>query len=240
MSGETLNRIDFKEGIEIPSRGASYIDSKGVVKVSKNIERLHANDGNDYYSRFYYTFSQMEKEKRMKIKIDNETIVEIDAVALHPRLLGAIYHQKTGNNIPEILIGDVHTNISKMLGIKRIDAKGINLSYWNSRIYNNGTLSSYENKILFQRMDEFIKTEYPKLWKWLVYVKCEMMPLNGSEPHKNMSIILMDREVRFMNDVIKSINTPCLYCYDAIYVKESECERVEIIFEEILNNHLNK
>jgi hypothetical protein len=223
MSDETLSRINFK----------------GAVKVT-NIKRLHANDGNDYYSRFYYSLSWMKKEERKKLLIDNEPIVEVDATAFHSVLLGKLFRDKTGNAIPDFLSDDVHSNLAPMLGLSRNDAKEINNSYWNSYIKNDKTIASYENKILFSKMDEYLKTEYPEFWKWIVYIKYEMEPFNGLEPHKNMSIMLMDRDVRLMDVLIKrleKLDIKCIYVADAVYVKESVAKQVEMIFNDIFNKN---
>jgi hypothetical protein len=235
----TNDKIDFDRIILMSDNTLSRISYKGVVKVT-NIKRLHANDGNDYYSRFYYSLSWMKKEERKKLLIDNEPIVEIDATAFHSVLLGKLFRDKTGNTIPEFLIGDVHSNLAPMLGLSRNDAKEINNSYWNSEIKNDKTIASYENKILFQKMDDFLKNEYPEFWKWIVYIKYEMEPFNGLEPHKNMSILLQDRDVRLMDKLIKrleSLDIKCIYVADAVYVKKSVAKQVEMIFNEYFNKN---
>lgn len=233
---KTDTKIDF-DRILMSDNTLSRISYKGDVKVT-NIKRLHVN-GKDYYSRFYYSLSWMKKEERKKLLIDNEPIVEIDATAFHPVLLGKIYHDKTGNDIPEFLKGDVHSKLAPMLGLSRNDAKEINNSYWNSMIKNDKTIASYENKILFQKMDRYLKKEYPLFFDWLVEIKCNN-PLNGLEPHKNMSILLQDMDVRLMDKLIKKLNAlniVCIYVADAVYVKRSVAKQVEMIFNEIFNNN---
>jgi hypothetical protein len=77
------------------------------------------------------------------IEIDGEKIEEVDACSLHPRIVGKVFEQLSGLKRPDFLLGDVHTNLSKILGVDRKQAKLINLSYWNSKISFDKDLKRY-------------------------------------------------------------------------------------------------
>jgi hypothetical protein len=195
-------------------------------------------DENGFYKdRFYCFLSMIPKWIRNEIKIDGEQIVEIDAQALHPRIVGKLYEEITGDTRPEFLEGDSHTKIAKMLNIDRSSAKLISLSYWNSKIIGYKTSASKRNVELFAKMDKYIIQNHSKLFAFLKYIKCEMKPIkNKKSSHSNMSVLLMDMETRIMEnffwDVQYSGNkTTFLYCYDSVAVKQSKYETIKTLFE---------
>lgn len=211
---------------------------------AKPLKRFQV-DGNFYYQRFEYYLKRMKREQRNKIKIDGEETIEIDAQSLHPRIVGKLFHDSTGFEIPDFLKCDSHTKLGEMLGLERPQAKEVNVRYWNSKIVSEKleTIASEENREFFRKMDEFLILNYPELFEWLLEVKCEMKPIKDNEPHKNMSVFMLDREVRIMNELICKIyekGNKCIYVADAVFVKKSIAEEVSKIFEAILEEHLSE
>jgi hypothetical protein len=195
-------------------------------------------DENGFYKdRFYCFLSMIPKWIRNEIKIDGEQIVEIDAQALHPRIVGKLYEEITGDTRPEFLEGDSHTKIAKMLNIDRSSAKLISLSYWNSKIIGYKTSASKRNVELFAKMDKYIIQNHSKLFAFLKYIKCDMKPIkNKKSSHSNMSVLLMDMETRIMENFFRDVKysgnkTTFLYCYDSVAVKQSKYETIKTLFE---------
>lgn len=219
----------------------NYILMMNGRKTLKKRKKHIDSNGNVYYDRFYMFLSGIPKWIRNEIKIDGEEIVEIDATALHPRILGKLYEEAKGEKRPEFLDGDSHNKIAEILNISREDAKLINLSYWNSKIIDDVTISSKKNKEMFSKMDEMIKTDYPKLFEYLKYIKCEMKPIktNSRSSHTNMSVLLIDRENRIMNYLFNNFyGFNAIYVFDCIYVNKSNFDFANSSFNATLNRKL--
>lgn len=211
----------------------------------KPLKRFHV-DGKFYYQRFEYYLKRMPREDRKKITIDGEETIEVDAQALHPRILGKLFNEHTGLPIPEFLKGDSYSKLGEFLGLERPQAKEVNVSYWNAEI-DSKNLKTIDTKgnypMLFRKMDEFLIEKSPELFEWLLEIKCEMKAINGTEPHSNMYFMMTDREVRIMNELICKIyekGNKCIYVADAVFVKKSIAEEVSKIFEAILEEHLTE
>ena len=193
-------------------------------------------NGLDFYDRYYYSLAMLPKWIRNLILIDGEKIMEIDAVALHSKIVGKLYSGLMGEKTPEFLKGDSHSKVAELLSITRPEAKIIALSYWNSKILNEKTVSAVRNKKLIEKMDNFIKGEYPKLFEYLKITKTYMKPLKqGKSSNSNMSVFLIDMEVRLIQEFIRrcpKINV--IYVYDCVYVKESVYDEAKQAFEEVI------
>jgi hypothetical protein len=232
--------IDFDK-LLMSENTLSRISYTGVVEIQRNIERVHVN-GIDYYSRLTYTFSSMKKIERQKLLIDNENIVEVDAMSFHPRIVGKLFKEYSGQEVPEFLTGDSHTKLGEMLGVSRDTAKDINNSYWNREIENGWSVGN----IMANKMDDFIIEKYPKLFDYMQLVKVLWKPIKANKEglfksYTNMSLILMDRDVRIMQELITGIyamGEVCMYVGDAVYVKVSIAEKVKKMFDEVLDKHL--
>lgn len=215
-----------------------WMSGNKVVKKRKIFE----HEGETFYDRFYSILSILPKWIRNEIKMDEEEVVEVDATALHSRIVGKMFSEWLGGEpIPEFLTGDSHSKIAEILNISRQEAKIIALSYWNSRIVDNATISNKKNITIFRKMDNLLKTQYPELWNMLIHIKCVMTPIKGHNfsRNSNMSAFLIDREVRIMQDVISRIEKqPVIYIYDALAVGKSKAEDVQKIFNEVLEEHL--
>jgi len=221
----------------------SYYMWMSGSKVLKERKKYEYN-GITFYDRFYSILSVLPKWIRAEILIDGEETVEVDATALHSRIVGKLYADTMECEVPFFLIGDSHTKVAEMLDITRAEAKLIALSYWNSRIVKDATISSKKNKHLFVKMDSFLKKEFPDLWRYLKYIKCKMDVIKGKGYHRNsnMSALLVDMETIIMQDLIERLNrkelVPCIYVYDAIAVKKSKAEEVKKLLEKVLYYNL--
>jgi Mn-dependent DtxR family transcriptional regulator len=218
----------------------NYILMMNGTKTLKKRKKYYDAEGNVYYDRFYCFLSNIPRWIRGEILIHGEEIVEIDAQALHSKIVGKLYSDYTKQPIPEFLTGDSHTKVADLLGITRKEAKLIALSYWNSRIIYDSTVSSKKNAELFKRMDSFIKTDYPKLFEYLKDIKYYAKPIKiGKSSNSNMSVLLIDKEVRIMQDFLTNYGGfCCIYVYDAVYVKKSVYEFAKKGFENVINKHL--
>jgi len=231
--------------VSIDSHIKQYIRTMNGDKVAIQRKKYTCN-GRTYYDRFYSTLSLLPKWIRLMIEIDGEKIEEVDACSLHPRIVGKVFEQLSGLKRPDFLLGDVHTNLSKILGVDRKQAKLINLSYWNSKIAFDkdlkryATISSKTNKQAFAAMDKFLIENNLELFKVLVYIKTEMKPIKGKDfsKHTNMSAILMDYENRIMQKTIEKCNFPVIYCYDSLAVAKSRASECTEIFNSVLHNFL--
>lgn len=201
----------------------NYVLMMNGKKVVKARKKYYDFEGNVYYDRFYSFLSMIPKWIRNEIKIDGEETMECDATALHPRIVGKLFENATKIERPEFLKGDSHTKIAEILKISRKEAKLINLSYWNSPIINNSTISSKKNKDVFKMMDEMIKEKYPELFEYLKNVKCYTKSIKGKKSsHSNMSVLLIDEETRIMQEFFNGYGGfSFIYCYDSISVKKT-------------------
>lgn len=208
---------------------------KTIRKRRKYVDK----DGRIYYDRFYSFISNIPKWIRDEILIEGEPIKEIDAVALHSKIVGKLYSDYTKEEIPDFLSGDSHTKLGKILDISRQEAKIIGLSYWNSRILYGRTIASKRNAELFNKMDDFIKKDYPKLFEFLKKVKTTKAIKEGKSSNTNMSVLLIDKEVRIMQDFLNNFRGfSYIYVFDCVYVKEKLYEFAKKGFERTINKHL--
>lgn len=265
--------------VSIQNHINSYVHTMVNTKVVKERKVYKDKGENKYYDRFYSTLSLLPKWIRDMILIDNEKTKEIDATALHNRIVGKLFSNTFSNYAfseckgsykqflhsykedfktitktdtysikhsytptPPILTNDSHYMVSEKLGVSRSEAKVIGLSYWNSKIVNGKTISSIKNKEVFEKMDLLLKKEYPALFVFLDFVKNDLTSIKDTYSHSNMSVLLMDEENRIMNDVINTLydmGVSVIYTYDAISVKESDYEKANKVFEEILEKRIN-
>lgn len=245
-NGETFTytiRGKLKEGCPFVDINIHLYNYTITLNGSKKVKaRKRYNNGREtYYDRFYCFLSNIPKWIRQEILIDGDKIVEIDATALHSRIVGKLYSDYAKVEIPEFLTGDSHTKVAELLGISRPEAKILALSYWNSRILNGSTIGSKKNIEKFGKMDDFLMKDYHKFFRYLDRVKSGKAIKIGKSAHSNMSVLLIDKEVRIMQEFIETYNESVgslLYVYDAVYVKESVYEIARKGFENIINKYL--
>jgi len=77
--------------VDINSHINSYVIMMNNEKVVRERKVYKDDKNNKYYDRFYCTLSLFPKWIREMIKIDSEDIVEIDATALHSRIVGKLF-----------------------------------------------------------------------------------------------------------------------------------------------------
>lgn len=226
--------------VDINSHIYNYIIMMHGRKVLRKRKKYYDIEGNVYYDRFYSFLSMIPKWIRNEILIDEEEIVDCDATALHPRIIGKLFETYTKEKRPEFLKGDSHSKIADILNISRQEAKLINLSYWNSPIIDDCTISSKKNKEVFELMDDLIKKDYPKLFSYLKTVKCYTKSIKKRKSsHSNMSVYLMDSESRIMQEFFNTVsNLSFIYCYDSVSVKKSDLIFIKNSFEGVINWYL--
>lgn len=222
--------------VDITAHIQQYTLTMNGPKVLKKSKITHFND-NEYEDRFYSSLSLLPKWIRSEIKIGGEKIVEVDMTALHSRIVGKMYSERYKTEIPDFLRDDSHTKLASILGVDRGEAKKIGLCYWNSKIHNGKTISSKNNRELFHKMDRFIRDKYPLLKEYLEDVKCNMKSIKGTQPHSNMSVMLVNEEVKIMKKVILEINHNMIYCYDALWVTESKVNLTKDVFDKVLSSY---
>jgi hypothetical protein len=252
----TLNKDGKTKTFYMPEDDTkeNYVDLNKIIDcyflILNSPKNLHkrkkytSQDGNIYFDRFYYTLSGIPKFIRNLIKIKNEksgeyeSIKEIDATALHPRIVGKLSSEYFRQPVPNLLRGDVHTKIGEFLGVERKTAKQINLSYWNSKIIKNSTVHSNDNAAYFSILDKKLKDNYPHVWEYLNHIKREMNNPKHAEETKpsnsSLSVLLFDTETRLMQRVISRLEISgikCIYTYDCVSVIESEYIKAKEIFD---------
>jgi hypothetical protein len=217
----------------------NYVLQMNGTKTLKKRKKYYDAEGNVYYDRFYCFLSNIPRWIRGEILIHGEEIVEIDAQALHSKIVGKLYGDYANVSTPEFLTGDSHTKVAELLDVTRLESKLIALSYWNSRIVNGATISSKRNSELFAKMDKFIQTDYPMLFEYLSLVKSSKPIKTGKSSNTNMSVLLVDKEVRIMQDFLSEYGGfSVIYVYDCVYVKKSVHEFARRGFETTINKHL--
>lgn len=176
-------------------------------------------------TRMCHSLTSMASWIREMCLLDGEPMKECEAdyTSLHPRLIGKAVKA-------DFLIGDVHTNLSKKLGVERSVAKLLNLKYWNSEIENGKTVSSKANRVHFKMLDKMIQGEYPELWEWMLHMK--------SESHTNMSKWLLKHERRLLNKALEAYDftNMGIYLYDALYVPKD----VRNAVMDMMNKHFDE
>lgn len=174
--------------------------------------------------RVYDLITSMPKWIRKLIIIDGERMSEIDIKCSHPNFAATRYFNE-GSTI-------THAEIAKYLNIDVIRAKKLSLIYLNQEVdsyFNEGTFT-YGSKL--NEVDRYYKENHPELHDALEYEKNW-----GEYGHKTVCRALFNDERKLMSQVITQLNEAAIivgYCFDAIYVKQSEALKAKAMMDSLL------
>jgi hypothetical protein len=158
------------------------------------------------------SFTLMPSWIRRLIKIDGESIVEVDFKAFHPNIAMSIY----GGSKEYLTHSKVAEESNTDVAVVKIE----HLSYFNKEVRDmkRSPLYSYYNE------SERVMNE--------TIIKEKQMSVKG---HKITSMRMFAKEVEIMTECIRQLNSKGIYVgyiYDALFCKESDAK----IVEEIMNN----
>ena len=170
----------------------------------------------DYKSggRVFDSFSLMPSWIRKSVKIDNESIVEVDFKALHPNIAMSIY-----GGSKKFL---THQQVAEESGIAIKRVKIQHLSFFNE------TLMGMKWSPLYK----YYKKTEPLLLKNIEYEK-----KSSEYNYRITSMRMFAKEVEIMTECIRRLNEIGIYVgyiYDALFCKESEREIVKKIMNEVV------
>ena len=160
------------------------------------------------------SFTLMSSWIRKLIKIDRESIVEVDFKALHPNIAMSIYGGTKKYLTHDLVARESNFDIS--------DVKIQHLSYFNKEVRDmkRSPLYSYYNE------SEIVMNE--------TIIKEKQMSVKG---HRITSMRMFAKEVEIMTECIKQLNSKGIYVgyvYDALFCKESDAKLVEEIMNKVV------
>lgn len=160
------------------------------------------------------SFTLMPSWIRSKIKIDGESIVELDFKALHPNIAMSIY----GGSKKYL----THQQVAEESEIDIKNVKIQHLSFFNERIFGMKRSPLYQ----------FYIDKEPLMLK-----NIENEKQNNEHKHRITSMKLFAKEVEIMTECIRQLNAEGIYVgyvYDALFCKQSDAERVKTIMNEVV------
>lgn len=176
--------------------------------------------GNDKSGgRIFDSINLMPSWIRKLIKIDGESIVEIDFCALHPNIAMSIY----GGEKKYI----THKQIADESGIDILKVKIEHLSFFNQKV------NQMKSSVLF----DFYKNSEKEMIDKIIEDK-----YSSRDKHKITSKRLFKKEVEIMTKCIARLNKEGVYVgyvFDALFCKSKDAKNVlEAMNEEAKNNNI--
>lgn len=160
------------------------------------------------------SFTLMPSWIRKLVKIDGETIVEIDFKAFHPNIAISIY-QGSKHYL-------THEKVSDESNIKKEEVKVQHLSFFNE------TLRGMKRNVLY----DYYQQSEPLMLEKVIDDKKDKQ-----YAHRITSMKMFAKEVEIMTEIIKRLNAIDIYVgyvYDALFCKESVAEKVKEIMNEVV------
>ena len=159
------------------------------------------------------SFTLMSSWIRKLVKIDGESIVEVDYKALHPNIAMSIY----GGSKKYL----THKLVAEDSNIDLLDVKKEHLAFFNKKVWDMKLSKLYN---------------YYQLSEPMMLKKIEEDKWNSDKKHKITSMKMFDKEVEIMTESIMQLNSKGIYVgyvYDALFCKESDAEVVKQIMDKV-------
>lgn len=160
------------------------------------------------------SFALMPSWIRQLVKIDGESIVEVDFKALHPNIAISIY----GGSKKYI----THQQIAQEINLDVREVKMHHLSYFNKEVRDMKRSPLYE----------YYNSTEPLMNQAIIQEK-----QTSVKEHKITSMRMFDKEVEIMTECIKRLNSKGIYVgyvYDALFCKQSNMEEVKNMMDKVI------
>ena len=159
------------------------------------------------------SFTLMPSWIRRLVKIDGESIVEVDFKALHPNIAMSLY----GGSKKYL----THKLVAEESNIDLLDVKIEHLSFFNKTVRDMKVSKLYD----------YYQSSEPLMLK-----KVEEEKWNSDKKHKITSMRMFAKEVEIMTECIRQLNSKGIYVgyvYDALFCKRSDAEVVKQIMDKV-------
>lgn len=160
------------------------------------------------------SFTLMPSWIRQLVKIDGESIVEVDFKALHPNIAISIY----GGSKKYI----THQQIAQEINLDVREVKMHHLSYFNKEVWDMKRSPLYE----YYNSTESLMNQ--------AIIQEKQTSLNR---HKITSMRMFEKEVEIMTECIRRLNSKGIYVgyvYDALFCKKSDMQEVKNIMDKVI------
>lgn len=184
-----------------------------------------------FSQRIHTPITTLSKIERKNIRLNQESVTEIDLGQSQPLFLSAILYEQIKENDFTSLIeqgGDIYTYFQKTADLKdREQAKELFF------------------RILFSKPNNTLEQYFPNgSWiKWINRYKRKVIPENRhtyQKPHSNLAWLLQSKEVRVMKEVWEELTFHKIHfltVHDALLVAKSKAVIAEYLFQTVLKRH---
>jgi len=159
------------------------------------------------------SFTLMPSWIRRLVKIDGESIVEVDFKAFHSNIAMKLY----GGSKKYL----THALVAEESNIEIADVKTEHLSFFNKTVW----------EMKLSKLYNYYQSSEPLMLK-----KIEEEKWNSDKKHKITSMRMFAKEVEIMTECIRQLNFKGIYVgyvYDALFCKRSDAEVVKQIMDKV-------
>ena len=185
-----------------------------------------------FSKRIHTPVTNLKKEYRKHLLINNQPTVALDVCQIQPMLLGKILQKEIGENTFSNWINsgeDIYNIIQQ-----------------NLKLNSRDKAKDYFFKILFSKPNErfslmFGNTEWIR---WINSFKCQIVngnPYSFNKPHSNLAWLLQSKEVKLMRKVWQMLmneNIILISVHDEVIVQASNQFITMMIMEEVFQKEL--